>query len=246
MDNFFKFLIDLLKVLKGSLFSNSAKFCISSGVILLGASPWWDTIAAATVEKILNHKVETNFNFIGGIILLIFGLVFAFMEYKNLQKRNISDNLVKNVEDTANMANRTLFQNLIKDEEKACYSILKNLINQFPKMRNSSRHLAEKADEILNSDNNDEKLIDYITFILLDPNVTEIQKVWFFNMRGDGETGKPLLFQFIKKYELLREEAKKQDCLNLLEGKPLNNAYLNVTHENFHQIRKNAHWEEYV
>lgn len=243
MKDFFDFLIQLFRIWKGSLFATLARCCITLGALSLSTSPWWDTIAVAIIEYTFKQKIETNLNFIGGLILLILGLVFAIMEYKTITKKAISDDLAKQTEQNAKLAREIQFSTFQTAKEGTCYSILRNLVNKF--LNIGVPHLEQKAKEILNSSNN-ERLIEYIEFILLNPNVEHQHRVWFFNMLGEGQTGKPLLYQFVENYEEVIKKAQDLNCSELVKGSPLNNAYRNITDPSFIQIRKDAYWEAHI
>ncbi|MDO1509816.1 MULTISPECIES: hypothetical protein [unclassified Neisseria] len=239
----YNFILKLFKIWKGSVFARLALMCISAGIIFLGVTRWWEGMATSLLEKYLDLKVSQNLNTYVGIFLIALGFIFALMEYKSQQRRDISDNLAKTTEQNATLTNQNAFLTFKSQQEEICYSILRNLINKFQKIRIPL--LEDRANEI-SSSYSKEKLVEYIEFILLNPSVEHQHRVWFFNMRGEGQTGKPLLYQFIENYKQIIDEAQKLDCTELIKGSPLNNAYRNVIDENFIQIRKDAYWEDYI
>ena len=233
------FIIQLLKIWKGSGFLRLASICLL-GAIACFVGPWWQPY----LNAFLQHQINTEIPDIPiwfPITLFILAIFFTILEYKKSHNSVISEELAKNTEQNSQLANEALFLNIRQQYELTCYSILRRLII---KMRNLGvESLKMQAENVLNSAHQEE-LVQYIDFIL--HNVDKKYQIWFFNMRGDGESGKPLLYQFIENYKFIIKKAEELDCINLIKGSPLHNAYINITHVSFKEIRQEAYWEDYV
>ena len=237
MKEFYTFLLNLCKTLKGSIFANLARICLTGGITLLGVTPWWDGIIKSFFEEKLNIEIHQNFNTTySGLLLIVLTVIFAYIEYNAMQKKAISESLAKTTEENA-------FLTFQRQQEDSCYSVLRALVNIFQKL--GIPLLTEKANEI-NSSHNKEKLVEYIEFILFNKDVDDTQRVWFYNALAEGQTGQPLLYQFVENYEKIIQKAKELNCQNQIARSPLNNAYRNVTDPKFLKIRKAAYWEKYV
>jgi len=64
-------------------------------------------------------------------------------------------------------------------------------------------------------------------------------------MLGDA-TGQPIIYKFLKQYQQLIKRAESDDLQGLIKGTPLYQAYSNIIHPAFLDLRKKAYWEEFV
>jgi hypothetical protein len=236
MKEFYTFLLNLYKTLKGSIFANLSRICLIGGIALLGVTPWWDEIIKSFIEKEFDIKINQNPNTTYGGLLILSSFIFAYIEYKAIQKKAISEALAKTTEENA-------FLTFQSQQEDSCYSVLRALVNKFQKL--GTPLLAEKANEI-NLSHDKVKLVEYIEFILFNKDVNDTQRIWFYNTLAEGQTGQPLLYQFVENYEKIIQKATELNCENQIARSPLNNAYRNVTDPEFLKIRKAAYWERYV
>lgn len=87
MKEFYTFLLNLYKTLKGSIFANLSRICLIGGIALLGVTPWWDEIIKSFIEKEFDIKINQNPNTTYGGLLILSSFIFAYIEYKAIQKK---------------------------------------------------------------------------------------------------------------------------------------------------------------
>ena len=90
----------------------------------------------------------------------------------------------------------------------------------------------------------DQATVQYIDSVMVGNNIDRV-KTDFLVIAGDA-TGQPIIYKFIKQYQGLMERGEAEGYMEMVKGTPLFQAYENITHPAFIDLRKAAYWEDFV
>jgi hypothetical protein len=236
------FVLKLIQLVKGTLIGKVILALVSGGLAVLGASPFFDKYISAFLSQYLSVNASDPSAPIG-LVLIATGIALTIWERKNIlaielgkmDSNRIEDKLREDLKENQFIA----FKNAI---EATCLDTIRRLIEKHHDIDYNLIHVKELGKRALYGSN--EATVQYIDAVLVGKSVEKV-KIDFLIMHGDA-TGQPIIYKFLKQYQELLKRAESEGFQGLIKGTPLYQAYENVTHPAFLELRKKAYWEDFV
>lgn len=236
------FFLKLVQLVKGTLIGKVIFALISGGLAILGAAPFFDKYISALLSKYLSVDASDPSAPIG-LFLIAIGISLTIWERKNIlaieiskiNSNRVDDELRKNLKESQFFA----FKN---ETEKTCLDTIRRLIEKHHDIDYNPESVKDLGKRALYGSN--EATVQYIDSVLVG-NSNEKVKLDFFLMLGDA-TGQPIIYKFLKQYQQLLGRAESEGFLDLVKGSPLYQAYSNIIHPSFLELRRKAYWEDFV
>ncbi|MEP4545292.1 MAG: hypothetical protein ABJ000_03875 [Saccharospirillum sp.] len=236
------FVLKLVQLVKGTLIGKVILALVSGGFAVLGASPFFDKYISAFLSQYLSVNASDPSVPIG-LVLIATGVGLTIWERRNIlaielskmDSNRIEDELREDLKENQFIA----FKSAI---EATCLDTIRRLIEKHHDIDYNPNHVKDLGKRALYGSN--EATLQYIDAVLVG-NSDEKVKIDFLIMLGDA-TGQPIIYKFLKQYQELLKRAESEGFQGLIKGTPLYQAYENVTHPAFLELRKKAYWEDFV
>lgn len=236
------FILKLVELIKGTLIGKVILALISGGLALLGASPFFDKYISAALSKYLSIETSDPSAPIG-IFLIILGVALTIWERKNIisiEHKKIDSNSID--EELKVGLKENQFISFKNEVEKNCHTIIRRLIEKHHDIDYNPQNIKDLGKRALYGD--DQATVQYIDSVMVGNNIDRV-KTDFLVMAGDA-TGQPIIYNFVKQYQSLMERGEADGYMKIVKGTPLFQAYENITHPAFIDLRRAAYWEDFV
>lgn len=236
------FLLEALRINRGTLVSTVVVAIITLAAMLLGVSPWWSSALATIIEKYLDVKISDPSIPIGlGLVALaVFLTLIEMFRLYRLEVLKVKSNSIS--KEMQEIQSDDAFCRLRLESEKSALSILRRLIDMHFDIHELDPVLGSVGKEVRYG--NEDAVFRYVDAIVVGQ-IPHQAKLDFFGLVGDA-TGHPLAYKFVRVYEGLAKDAESKSKMHLVYGTPLFQAFSNITHAAMQPIRKQAFWEAYV
>lgn len=236
------FTLRVIELIKGTLAGKVILALITGGLTILGAAPFFDKYISAALSQYLNLTADDPSTYIG-IFLIVLGVVLFVWERKNqlsLEERKINSSSIN--DEISSSLKRQEFLSYKKEVEEQSYDIIKRLIHKHHDIGYVPTDIQQLGKTALFGSK--EAVVQYLDRVLVGNTDAKV-KLDLYLMLGDA-TGQPIIYKFVSQYRTLIETAEKEGFKHLVLGTPLHQAYLNVIHPSFVDLRRQAYWEDFV
>lgn len=236
------FILKLVQLIKGTLIGKVIFSLISGGLTLLGNAPFFDKYISAALSKYLSIEASDPSLPIG-LALVIFGIMLTVWERNNILSIELKKLDADRIDDALKIdLKENQFFSFKDSVEKNCYTTIRRLIDKHHDIGYNPESIKELGRKSLYGD--DQAVIKYIDFILLS-NSSEKIKLDFMMILGDASS-QPIIYKFIKQYQELIKRSELDGYHGIIKGTPLYQAYSNIIHPAFIDLRRKARWEDFV